>query len=267
MEMNRPMAQVASSASTFFGRNEFLIRRLHSLSGLVPVGAYMVVHLLTNASILNGVGTFQRAVNTIHSLGIVLPAVEWLFIFLPILFHGIFGVWIIRSGNSNLSHYKYSSNYRYAAQRWTGVIAFVFILVHVLHLHGWFHFDAWLAMIEPLGFGAFKPYNASSTLALAMKGVVWPIFYVIGMLSCVYHLANGIWTFGITWGIWVSPAAQKRATWLCAAFGVFLGVVGMSALWGVKNVQPEEARKIEDKMYEVGVESGAIIEDHHKKAK
>lgn len=267
MEMTRPMAEIAGNSTSFFGRNEFLIRRLHSLSGLVPVGAYMVVHLVTNASLLNGVPTFQKAVNTIHSLGVVLPVVEWGFIFLPILFHGIFGVWIIKSGQSNLSHYRYNSNFRYAAQRWTGVIAFIFILFHVLHLHGWFHFEAWLHAIQPWGFGAFKPFNASSTLALAMKGVVWPLFYTVGVLSCVYHLANGIWTFGITWGIWVSPAAQKRASLVCAGFGVVLGIIGMSALAGAKMIDPAQARAIEDKINQGRIETGEISPQSEKLAK
>ncbi len=51
-----------SQSVDFFTKHEFLIRRLHSLSGLVPVGAYMVVHLLVNASILNGAGSFQQFV-------------------------------------------------------------------------------------------------------------------------------------------------------------------------------------------------------------
>lgn len=47
----------------FFLKHEFLIRRLHSLSGLIPVGAYMTVHLLVNASLLNGAGSFQHNVD------------------------------------------------------------------------------------------------------------------------------------------------------------------------------------------------------------
>ncbi len=31
----------------------FLIRRLHSLSGLIPVGVFLFVHLATNASVLS----------------------------------------------------------------------------------------------------------------------------------------------------------------------------------------------------------------------
>jgi succinate dehydrogenase / fumarate reductase, cytochrome b subunit len=65
---------IAAPKGTFLERNEFLLRRLHSLSGIVPVGAYMVVHLLTNASVLDGAATFQRRVYAIHSLG---PSCLW----------------------------------------------------------------------------------------------------------------------------------------------------------------------------------------------
>src|SRR5262245_32788412 len=101
----------------------------------------MVIHLLTNASVNNGAETFQRAVYQIHSLGVILPIVEWVFIFLPILFHAIYGVIIIRSGEPNSGTYSYGANRRYSAQRVTGMLAFAFILWHVLHMHGWIHAD------------------------------------------------------------------------------------------------------------------------------
>ncbi len=154
----RLIAMSTSPSVDFFTRHEFLIRRLHSLSGLIPVGAYMTVHLLVNASILNGAGSFQTNVNLIHSLGKVLPLVEWAFIFLPIIFHAAFGVWIIKSGRSNVGQYKYASNWRYSLQRWTGMIAIVFIFMHVFHLHGWFHGDWWTKSVaEPLVWLSFVP--------------------------------------------------------------------------------------------------------------
>ena len=54
------------------------------------------------------------------------------------------------------------------------------------------------------------PRGWTAASALRQSGII-PILYTIGILSCVFHLANGIWTFGITWGIWVTPAAQKWA--------------------------------------------------------
>lgn len=256
-----------AASPTFFARNEFLIRRLHSLSGLIPVGAYMTVHLLVNSTLMNGPGAFQENVNKIHDLGAVLPVVEWTFIFLPLLFHMLVGLWIIQSGHSNTGQYKYVNNRRYTWQRWTGVIATVFILFHVFHLHGWFHSDWWLKTVaEPLGGARFKPYNAASTLVMAMSGYAYPVIYVIGMLSCVFHLANGIWTMGITWGVWLTPKAQQRANWVCGAFGVFLAIVGLSSLVAVKTTKVEDAIATEDKIYRSRVDNGIMKENPHKRS-
>lgn len=261
-----------SAQGSFLERNEFLLRRLHSLSGLVPVGAYMVVHLATNASVLDSPATFQRNVYSIHSLGSLLPLVEWVFIFLPLLYHAIYGVLITRGALPNSSTYKYTNNVRYTLQRATGMIAFVFIMWHVFHMHGWFHADAWMQRVaQPLGGGMFRAYNATSTAieAMQMSSVV-PILYAIGVLSCVFHLANGIWTFGITWGLWVTPSAQRWANAFSLVFGLALAAVSMGALGGFAFAfrgQEEIAkiRKLEDGMYEERVKIGQIDPDEHKR--
>jgi succinate dehydrogenase / fumarate reductase cytochrome b subunit len=146
------------------------------------------------------------------------------------------------------------------------MIAFLFIMWHVFHMHGWFHFAAWAEVTEPLGGARFRPYNAASTAADALKGVVVPILYTIGILSCVFHLANGIWTMGITWGVWVTPGAQRWANYVCGGFGVALAFVGMSALGGMMNVDVKEAERIEDKIYEARVESGLVTPNEHKRS-
>jgi len=251
----------------FLMRHEFLIRRLHSLSGLIPVGAYMTVHLLTNATVLDSPGTFQNNVHRIHSLGPALLAVEWAFIFLPILFHGLLGIAIIRSGIPNTTNYPYAGNVRYTLQRASGIVALVFIVWHVFHMHGWFHSDWWLANVaNPLAGAQFKPFNAASTAAEAVQqSIVVQIVYAAGVVACVFHFANGLWTIGITWGLWTSAAAQRRAGNLCAAAGLFLTVVGLSALWGLKQVDVEQARDVEDRIYHGKVDSGAIAPNEHKR--
>ena len=234
--------ETTSTTPSFFAKNEFLIRRLHSLSGLVPVGAYMCVHLLTNASILDSSTKFNWLVSIIHSLGGFLPVIEWGFIFLPLIFHTVIGFIIVGGGVPNTSTYNYSSNRRYKWQRISGMIAFVFIFWHVFHLHGWFHFDLWMEQVaKPIGGANFRPYNAASSLGLAMAGFIVPVLYALGMLACVYHLANGIWTMGITWGIWISPTAQTRAGYACLGFGVLLGFVGLGAVIGAKTVDTDLA--------------------------
>ena len=266
------MPPVDSSRQSFLARNDFLIRRLHSLSGLIPVGAYMVVHLIVNASVINGAGTFQNSVLNIHKLGALLPVIEWTFIFIPILFHAIVGVAIVAGGMPNTHHYPYAANYRYTLQRVTGVIAFFFIAIHVFHMHGWIHNESWLRyVVDPLGGGQFKPYNATSTAGLALQSTVMVVIYVIGVTACVYHLANGIWTMGITWGVWTSPKAQKRASYVCNAFGLLLMAVSAAALFGMRSAvdTPEKlnaVRQQEAVIIETKVATGDIQKNEHKMA-
>ncbi|MCI0492842.1 MAG: succinate dehydrogenase cytochrome b558 subunit [Planctomycetes bacterium] len=261
-----------ASSQSFLERNDFVIRRLHSLSGLIPVGAFMTVHLITNATVLNGPGEFQSNAYQIHSLGHMLPLIEWDFIFLPILFHAIVGVVIMTGAVPNTTRYPYGANWRYTLQRWTGMIAFLFIFWHVFHMHGWFRNAAWLEYVaEPYGGARFRAYNAASTAGEALQNTVVAVLYATGVLACVFHLANGIWTAGITWGVWTSQRAQNRALAVCGTLGVLLALAGLGALGGMRaagsDKQFDKSRDIENRMYESRVNSGELIPDEHKRAK
>ncbi len=224
---------------SIFGRYEFGVRRLHSLLGLMPVGAYMVVHLFTNGSILDGAATFQARVDQIHSLGATtIFCLEWAFIFTPILLHGMVGLLIVARGEQNLRYYSYSGNLRYTLQRLTGVLALLFILWHVFHMHGWLRLEWWHTHVaQPLGGGRFDPTQAAVSAAAAIR--VSPLMqavYLVGVLACVYHLANGLWTMGITWGLWTAPFAQRWANVPCALAGLLLAIVGLGALYGFSRI-------------------------------
>jgi succinate dehydrogenase / fumarate reductase, cytochrome b subunit len=228
-----------SDSPSFLERHQFLIYRLFSLAGLIPVGAFVVVHLLTNASVLGGAASFQSRVDLIHSLGPLLVPVEVAFIFLPMLFHAVVGFVIIANGLPNVGSYPYVGNVRYTLQRATGMIAFVFIIWHLYQLH-------WLG--APLGGGQFDPHRATSTAATALRPAWVTALYAIGVLSVVFHFANGLWTLGITWGIWTSPAAMRRANAVSVAVGLGLAAAGLGALGGLRAVDVEQARATEDWM-------------------
>ena len=251
---------------SFLARHEFFIRRLHSITGVFPVGAFMLMHLTINASLLSAPSTFQKNIYQIHSLESLLPIVEWLFIFLPILFHAIIGVVIIRGGQANTSIYPFPTNIRYTLQRATGIIAFAFIVWHVFHMHGWFHFDAWREHVtEPLHGGRFKAFNAASTLGMAMSNGLVLALYAVGVMSCVYHFANGLWTMGVTWGLWTSEGAQRRASQLCAGFGVALAILSVGVLYGTATVNIRAAKETEDRMYQSMVDSKEIRANPEKR--
>lgn len=242
MSATSTLPPAADVSPSFLSRHSFLIYRLFSLSGLVPIGGYLVVHLLTNATILDSPAKFQAQVNTIHGLGLVLPLVEWVFIFIPILFHAAVGWLIIAGSIPNNATYRYVSNWRYTLQRATGIIAFFFILAHVIHLH---HLGS------ALGGGKFEPEHAASSAASAIQAALWiQIAYAVGVLAAAYHFGNGLWTQGITWGLWTTPAAQRRANYITTFIGVALAIVGLSSLVGFRQVNVNEAAQVEDKMYE-----------------
>jgi succinate dehydrogenase / fumarate reductase cytochrome b subunit len=215
------VTDVAAKADALGERSHFALRRLHSLSGIVPVGAFLCVHLSVNASIMAGADAFQFAVDQIHklnNLGILKP-VEVLFIFAPIAFHAILGVIIWLSGRQNVLEYRYCGNLRYTLQRWTGIITLVFILVHLWHVH-------W---IIPGGI-EFDAHAAAASTVVAMQASWSAPVYAIGVLCAVFHLANGVWTFLITWGVTIGPRSQTASAWVCAGIGVALGLLGIAAL-------------------------------------
>ncbi len=109
----------------------FVWRKLHSLSGIVPIGAFLLEHILSNFEALKGPAAYGAQVRFLNSLPLV-RVLEWTFIFLPILYHGIYGVYIWLRGQSNVVYYPWAGNWMYVAQRWTGLIAFAYIVQHVL---------------------------------------------------------------------------------------------------------------------------------------
>lgn len=220
------MADVAVSPAQ---SRHFFVRRLHSLTGIVPVGAFLFMHLVTNASVTFNTPErdfFQEQVNRIHGLGPLLVTVEILFIFLPLAFHAGLGVKIWLEGKPNALSYPLWGNLRYTLQRVTGVIALVFILVHLWHMH-------WLGGY--FGGGYFDPHDATRTAAGAMqfsRWWAWPLYY-LGVSAAVFHFANGIWTFLITWGVTLGRESQRKVGYACAVFGIALALAGFAAVQGL----------------------------------
>jgi succinate dehydrogenase / fumarate reductase cytochrome b subunit len=206
------------------GRHHFLLRRLHSLTGLI-FGGYLIVHLLVNATIAQGGTVYQMQVDKIHSLPL-LPLIEWMFIYLPIIYHTVYGIWITLTGQPNVGHYPYGKNWFYTLQRASAVVIVFFMLFHVLSLkYGWFGTNL-----------SFEPHRALGTVGRHMDHwwLVW-LVYPLGILASCFHLANGFWAAAITWGLTVSKEAQRRWGLVCLGLFALTFVAGMAALvWGAR---------------------------------
>ena len=227
--------QEGSSHPEFCESYHFWIRRLHSLAGVIPLGVFLIFHLMTNASVLGGERMFDTNIGRIHALGPLVIPLEIFGIFIPLAFHILLGIKIATTAESNTATYKYGANIRYTLQRVTGIIAALFILYHLFHMH-WFGKP--LSFIGGAQFDLDLP-TASVAKAIQAHWVIAPI-YALGVISTVYHFANGMWTFLITWGITVGRRSQRVAGGVCAVLGVMLGAVGLAAVSGFRTFEVDK---------------------------
>ncbi len=199
----------------------FALRKLHSLLGIVPIGFFLCFHLFENSLSMKGGGYFTEHV--IHKIGDMpyVGLMEIVFIALPILFHGIYGVIIWYRGKGNVLRYGYFRNWMYGTQRVSGVIAFLFILCHV-----------WTTRIQVLINDAVTKDNLFEYLAGNLGDPAYLILYVVGIIASVTHLSNGIWLALITWGITIGPRSQKISSGICAVIGLILLALSAQALRG-----------------------------------
>ncbi len=187
----------------------YILRKLHSLSGIVPIGAFLAEHFWSNSAALVSVARYNetsRELQTIPFRSIV----EALGIWLPILYHGVYGVYIWWKGKSNVSDYPWVSNWLYTFQRYTGLIAFAFIGWHL-------YTERWLT-------------HGKSTYADVAKDLQNPLylaFFVVGIVASSFHLGVGIWNFVCKWGLAATEQAQRAAGRLGVLIGFAFSAVGI----------------------------------------
>lgn len=252
--------------SGFTNRHYFLIRRLHSLTGILPIGVFLIIHLITNSSLAwgkfalrgegeglsvseGGVMYFQDEVTWINFQVPHLLLLE-VTLWLSIAFHTVLGFYFATTGRGNTTRYAYMDNTRYTLQRWSGYLGMLFIVYHVATLRwGW----TWLV---PEG-TRWSHHFSASTLAAALQGspegwtpagLAVSLFYFAGITLLVFHFANGLWTAAITWGLTVTEKAQTRWGYVCLALGAGLMLAGWSALGGALLIDQDKALAVEKHM-------------------
>ncbi len=200
----------------------FILRKLHQLTGIMPLGFFLLEHFYTNSKALSGAADFNTAVKDLQSIPYIL-LVEIGGIFIPLIYHAVYGMVITVEARPNNLHYPYSRNWFYTIQRVTGVILFFFITFHVLNFR--------FGLIPGLNTLSVANHPEESFQIVAREFRIVPIFivYVIGITATVWHLANGIWLFLVDWGITIGERAQKIAGYACLGFGIVLLAVGINA--------------------------------------
>lgn len=202
--------------ATSTAHRDFLFRRLHTLSGVIPVGLFLLEHLFTNATVTLGPSAYNNAVNVIQHIPF-LHVVEYVFIFLPLLYHGVFGLYVAYTSGYNAVQYSFRRNVLFALQRITGIITFVFIVYHL-----------WTTR-----FSGHEPNFVFVHNLVSHPFNFW--FLLIGVVAATFHFANGLWSFMVHWGITVGPRAQRVSAIAMLALFVILAAVGVDSLFTFVN--------------------------------
>jgi succinate dehydrogenase / fumarate reductase, cytochrome b subunit len=210
-------------------KNHFLLRKLHSLSGLLPVGLFLLEHFFTNAHALQSPEEFNSAAAWIDSLPL-LPILE-LTIILPLFYHAFFGLYIALFAKNTLPRYTFERNWAFYAQRATGVLTLIFVLWHLIEFRG-------VKLLGQLGFAPKLDITYDVVAAGNHLGNNFIFaFYLIAIVGTAYHFANGMWAFLIDWGITIGPKAQKFSLTLMMGLFVIVSTMGVGAAFGFRGVR------------------------------
>jgi len=197
------------------GNREFFHRRLHSLLGVIPVGLFLIMHLVVNYNATKGPEAFNKAAGFMENLPFLL-FLEFAFIYIPIVFHAIYGVYIAFTAKPNVGRFGKFRNWMFVLQRFTGIYLIIFIAWHV-----------WETRLAKAFYGTEINFDMMANI---VNNPLMLIFYILGIVSATFHLSNGLWSFCVSWGITVSPRSQQINTYVTMVIFLALSYVGIRAI-------------------------------------
>ena len=212
----------------------YIWHRLHSASGIFPIGFFLLQHLIANSYALRGPEAYNTVIKVYGGLPFV-AVLEVVLIYVPILYHSIYGIWITAYGQANLTKYAYGRNWMYFLQRVSGVIAFFYIGYHIYYTSLQKYILLWQHNPDPesaIRYGAMASQMADP-LHFAIQA--------IGIVATVFHFTNGLWNFCIRWGITISAHAQRMNQYAC--WGLFFIFAGMG-LWSIAHLRADGLKHI-----------------------
>jgi len=200
--------------------SHFLTRRIHSLTGIVPVGLFLVYHLYLQLYLHSGAEVYNEVINGFYDSPLAIWALV-IVVYIPLFFHAFFGVRLIFESSVQPSYTYFS----HLLQRISGIGVLLFILAHVWNTQfGPWISGTWGTHFEHLSSGFTDPDSGMITKAV----------YLLGIIGAVFHFSNGLNTFCMTWGIALTPKSQIRVR-ILSIFLFFIlaasALYALSAIW------------------------------------
>ncbi len=199
-------------------RASFVRARLGSLLAVAPLGVWTVIHLWNNLAVFKGGEAWEQAVtHHVHPLAQFATA---LVVLVPLLIHAVWGIGRLKTVKAN-ARYGYFANLKYVLQRVSAIGVMAFLGAHL-----------WKAMLEPR---LLKGHAEAFTDISQMMHHHMPTLtvYVLGTLGVSYHLANGLATFAMGFGVVSSRRGLRRAENLSYVIFAVLLLMSWSAIYGL----------------------------------
>lgn len=211
---------MSTSASTAEGsdrtsRGAFLRARLASLLAVAPLSVWTIAHLWNNLAAFKGPEAWQQQVTEYHHP--IAFFATLVVVMLPLVLHTIWGIGRLASAKPNNVKYKHYANLKYVLQRLSAIGVLFFLGAHI-----------WLALLDPrINHHKAEPFEHIAH-EMHHHGPT-TVVYILGTLGVAYHLANGLYSFAMGWGVVSSRRALRRLD--VGVIGLFLVLLAMS--WGV----------------------------------
>jgi succinate dehydrogenase / fumarate reductase cytochrome b subunit len=190
------------------------VRTVFSLTGIVPLGAFLLVHMAINARALHSDAAFASAVRAVQKLP-ALALVEAVLIYLPLAVHAAIGGWLVATRRSFSPPTPYSPGVR-VGLRLTGVVVAAFLVMHLPELR-------FAARGMHLGPGELAT-RLDADLSTVSHGVPWRgLAYLVGTACATFHFAAGLWgAFAVHERARASLQQRRRAAWAIAVLGTVM---------------------------------------------
>ena len=174
----------------------FLRARLASLLSVMPLGAWTILHLWHNLAAFQGAAAWQSAVTAYpHPLAQLTTLVV---VLLPLAIHLAWGLGRLVTARPNIHRYGTLANLNYTLQRVTAIGVLFFLGAHL-----------WLAMVRPRLLEGHAETFAQIAHEMHFHRPTL-VVYLLGTLGVSYHLANGLQSFAMGWGLVVSQRALRQ---------------------------------------------------------
>ncbi len=192
-----------------------------SLCGVVPLGVFVVAHLVAMTQALRGPEAFSGALARLTPTRMTIEA---LLIGLPLLVHAGVGLALTAKSRANVSAYPYSGNLAWVLQRATGVVVLLFVVGHL-----------WQTRVKlVIGQAASADLHGELVASLSSTGPLGVPFYaavyLIGIAATAYHLGNGVVGFCASFGLVRSLKSLERLRIACALFSAVLFALGATTV-------------------------------------